>query len=832
MYFELQFSGDVFTRVVRNRLRALDLCQDLTFPDPLGGPDLVVDEVLVGDATTLQRERALTSVNGVPQLVPAATQHKTSLTSIGSLNDFTVPYVQVRQGVEIRLVRESDLAANGTAPTPAAQTIMLFPVFNIALSNTGFTQGGGPLTLSYALAYIDFGLLAGLVSDAQRVRIAEIVAGVKIDPATVDLSALTGLLGRRVTAINSGLACDPDGTCVALRVDFDVRASPFAVGKEFFVDGPADLLHGRDWAMLMDANVLIQGAEPRVKTALGNKADVKLLTDPVGRWDAGATTMSIATDIRLVGACPSFLGDIDMDVHVDLGARFSVPAPNSLSVHYQLNHWPTDAGQVFGCAITGALVYPLAGAALLEKKKIGLTDYLGGIAFGPFFAYGQLLGVINAQQLEDDISDSLGSTCHKINNSEYECTTIVRQSIQFVPRQTAFLRLEDARGVAEGLVLAGPVVNFDELKMGALNGVQSSSFGWRIDGRCHKNRDGGGAFRAVNSAGISVDVTAPPPVPLPARVCTARILADPLGIFALSLVGSNVTVKASVTPAYLASPYPCQVRVVTNRGVRTIDLGTAQARTAKDDEDLSESLHQWKRFCGKIALTTIPFDELYEVPSGPEPPKETFGVDRWLLFRRLEVSGLVPQSRIVLRDLGTDAVIVEARPSAGGIAQLSVLSAGSTATIAMAMNLELVDGDRPLLAHNMTQQQILYAQRAAILPEAEPERLRLLSTPQGPRLIADGAGCVSVYDLSVPARPRAIAETHEAADAASREGSAALHGHAVVEATASDGGLHVSYDRTSQSILIYQAVRVGRPGAIRQPPGPETSGGGDPAASA
>jgi hypothetical protein len=53
MYFELQMSGAVFTRVVRNRLRSIPLGVDLTLPDPEGGM-LVVDQVVIGDTTTLR----------------------------------------------------------------------------------------------------------------------------------------------------------------------------------------------------------------------------------------------------------------------------------------------------------------------------------------------------------------------------------------------------------------------------------------------------------------------------------------------------------------------------------------------------------------------------------------------------------------------------------------------------------------------------------------------------------------------------------------------------------------------------------------------------------
>jgi hypothetical protein len=84
-----------------------------------------------------------------------------------------------------------------------------------------------------------------------------------------------------------------------------------------------------------------------------------------------------------------------------------VSAADHLVSHYQLDSQMTDPSQVFGCALTGALLYPFAGAALFEDKKIGFLDYVGGIAFGPFFSFGQLVGVINAQKLEDDILQTM-----------------------------------------------------------------------------------------------------------------------------------------------------------------------------------------------------------------------------------------------------------------------------------------------------------------------------------------------------------------------------------------------------------------------------------------
>lgn len=55
MYFELQMSGAVFARAVRNRLRSIPLAVDLSFPD-INGATVVVDQIIIGDSTTIQRD--------------------------------------------------------------------------------------------------------------------------------------------------------------------------------------------------------------------------------------------------------------------------------------------------------------------------------------------------------------------------------------------------------------------------------------------------------------------------------------------------------------------------------------------------------------------------------------------------------------------------------------------------------------------------------------------------------------------------------------------------------------------------------------------------------
>jgi hypothetical protein len=49
MFFELQLSATIFTRIVRNRLKALPLCIDRELIGP-NGNHLVVDQVVIGES--------------------------------------------------------------------------------------------------------------------------------------------------------------------------------------------------------------------------------------------------------------------------------------------------------------------------------------------------------------------------------------------------------------------------------------------------------------------------------------------------------------------------------------------------------------------------------------------------------------------------------------------------------------------------------------------------------------------------------------------------------------------------------------------------------------
>jgi hypothetical protein len=742
-------SGAVFTRVVRNRIRSIPISVDLSFPDQ-NGVMLVVDQVVISDNTTLQREQTIDYSSGVPQVSDAATQ-TVSTFSPTNLTSFTVPYVQVKQEVNVLLVNPSDLEKNGPAPTPPSQTLTISPVFNISLTVPNQTQGGGPLTLSYALAYVDFGL-AGLVLDAtRRAQIAQVIAGVKIDPSIVDLSAMTKLLNRPanrpVSAINAGIACDPSGTRVALRADFDVYDSPIAIGRAFFEAGPADLLAGKDWAMLMDANVLSREAEIRIKDTLNDKPNVRILSGPAATWDAGDTTLRIAADVKLIDACPNFVDDTDMDVRLDLGAHFSVPTPDHLFTHYQLDAAKTDIGQVFGCALTGALLYPFIGTALFVKKKISFLEYLGGIAFGPYLTFGQLVGVIFAQKVEDDISDSLAGTCHKLNDSEYECTSIVNLVIRLVPNVNSRFVVDWAHGVPEGLVLSGPVANLGELSVGNIEDVVVKPFKWQVLGHCTGNRKNN--FRISNQAKIVVFSTSP------AQVLKARILSPQNG-YTLAIKDNEI----EVTPDNPPVSAPCKIRLVTDRGVRTITLAPTHALESRESEALQEALlgasltcFYWEKNFTAVEKILWSVDPAFRVIHE--------GLRQWQIL----LQALDPGSRVIVRT-PDGATVATGRPALSGTLHLSLMFADHNGPPELSFELNRPD-NAAVKPVEVSVQQTLYTLQTSLPVQGEIRRIEFKGALRQPHLHITTDQQVLRWDVRNSVAPQLLEAT--ARPAASEE---------------------------------------------------------------
>jgi hypothetical protein len=793
MFFELQLSSNVFTRMVRNRLKAISLCVDRELPDVDGTP-LVVDQVVIGESTWIQREQRIKLVNNAPQSEDSATQlvwifWPTNYTS------FTVPFLQVKQEVLIHLVKAADLEANGPNPTPSYRTLTIYPVFNIALTAANQTQGGGPLTLSYALAYVDFGFLFLVLAAQQRSEVEQAIAAVTLPPTTVDLGPLTGLLKRPVSAINAGIVCDAAGSFVALRVDFDVYKSPVAVDPQFFGSAPADLLAGKDWAMLVDTAVLLEDATAKAKKALQAAPNVKLHSGPTTSWDPGGVAIDIHADIEAVDACPFFVDDIDMDVDVDIRASFSVPAPNTYRSHFHLTGTPSDLGEEVACALTGALLWPFIGPFFLKDEDIGegLGAYFAGLAAGPVITFFGIIAAIETKKLSKDISEDLGSTCKKLDDENYECNEILNLVMALSPTFNSRLEVEMVYGVPRGLVIGGSVSNLRDLFMGGLEPIHVCPFAWQVVGHCTGN--GKSNFQVANQA--TIDVFGTPP----AALCTARVLSDPEREFSIGVSENTVTIVPGFKPSYTAHPYPCRMRVITNRGVRTITLPPPAAIGAAESHQLEDerlSAHLSCYYWEKI------FTPIEKIKWLPDPP---FRRERFVQFWQIAVKGMQPHESIHI-ETPAGATVMTAQPSRGGVTHVSLMFRGDEAPAELSLELrgrreQEGEGGR---AREIALQQVSFEHRAS-LPVPGPLRaMRFEGGARSRRLVVVDADREMTWDVSNPLAPTLVhAVAH--ADSKGRPGVVLHSGKAL--GAAPTPNLLRALERLQD--------RLGRPEAIGNP---------------
>lgn len=744
MYFELQLSANVFARIVRNRLKAVPLCIDRELP-VMGGTRLVVDQIVIGETTWIQREQKIELVNGLPQHQDIATQSVWIFSPKG-YGDVTVPFLQVKQEVLIHLVKSADLDANGPNPTPAVMTVTVYPVFNVALVAAAKNVGvGGPLTLSYTLAHIDFGLLGLELSAAQRAEIQQSIAAFQLPSTSVDLGPLTALLKRPVTAINAGIACDPSGSFVALRSDFEVYESPPALNREFFEAGPANLLAGKEWAMLIDANVLTQEAKAKATSALQAAPKVKLLSGPEVSWDAGRPAIEIAAAIELVDACPFFVDDIDMDAEVTITSSLSVPTPNILRTHFQITGEPSDVGEEIACGLTGSLLWPFIGPVFLKDEDIGtgLGAYFGGLAGGPVVTFIGIIAAIETKGLTKDISESLGSTCKKQDDENYECNDVLNLVMSLSPPFNSRLELEHVGGVQQGLVVGGSVSNLHDFYLGHLQSVQVEPFAWQIVGGCRGN--GKNNFRIANQATISVAG-----IP-PAGMCKAYVLADPEGEFTVTVNGNDVTIVPRFRPSYSANPYPCRVRVITNRGVRTITLEPPAAITDDESEDLQTGLVRATASCYFWEKTFTPIEKVRWIP---DPP---FDEGRFIQFWQIVVRGMSPEETIQVGGPEGERVLT-AKPAGAGIAHMSLMFRGEVAPSELSLALSGSREKRENV-HEISMQQVLFEHRATLPVRGRLDAMRFEGAGRNRRLVIVDGDQEMIWDVTQPLSPALLRST-------------------------------------------------------------------------
>jgi|GEM_PF-1175122 len=672
MFIEFQFSTQLFASIVRNRIRLIDLCLDQE------AGRKVIDRVVPktsANATVVQRETRMETNGGVRQEVPAATLPVWIFSPL-NYSMFMARHLQVVQEFDIFMVDPHDLAANGVAPT-GSDPISVRVAFNVELRAENQTQGGGPATLLYTFAWAHFGLFDPFVPPEDRAKLEALISGTTLAPTTLDLSPLGGVTGGAMTAINAGIALGEGGTTVVLRVDIEVHETPPSISPEFFSKGAPGVLAGQAWGVVLDKDLLIAAVRDRLKNGLAGQADAKPKWGPEVTWEPAGPQLVARAGVEILGACPFFIDDIDLDVDLEVTMGFAIASPTRLAIRFHVAAEASDIAEIIGCAVLPTLFWPIAGQLIINEldSDSPIGDFLMGLVFGLPVICGLLASAVGTTATKKLSADTFGPHCEKHGDADVECLYPLLINVG----DPAFpIRLQAAQvvGTPAGLVLRG-TSQAKEIPEEVIT-VTTTPLQWTISGGCRKG------FGFVVQAQIRIASTGSR-----GGVCSARVLDDPLGEFTVSVdrAENMVTVRARGLASYAALPtkYPCLVRVVTTGGVRTITYPPPAALTPERERELEDRRHNFDQVC---QLWKDSFHEIDWAGFGPPGPME--GPD-WLQHWEVAIHNLKSGEWVDVHT-NTNALVLSAKASARGVTHFAAVFDGPSGPSALRMTRR---GDAP-----------------------------------------------------------------------------------------------------------------------------------------
>jgi len=300
------------------------------------------------------------------------------------------------------------------------------------------------------------------------------------------------------------------------------------------------------------------------------------------------------------------------------------------------------------------------------------------------------------------------------------------------------LDLETVSGVPSGLVLAGTISNLRDFFMGSLEPINVKPFSWQIVGGCRGN--GKNNFAIANQAKISVFGTPP------AGMCKAYILSDPEGEFTLTVSDNEITITPHFKQSYTANPYPCRVRLITNRGVRTITLPPPVAITDMESQELKTARLRAIASCYYWEKIFTPVEKVRWIP---DPP---FGERQFTQFWQIVVRGMQPEDTIRVEGL-EGATVMTAKPSRAGVTHMALMFPGDRAPSELSLELSRGRREENEDAREISVQQVLFEHRAT-LPVLGPLRaMRFEGSADNQHLVIVDMDQEMMWDVTVPISP-------------------------------------------------------------------------------
>lgn len=629
---EFQLSAAKLRAILLSRIRGQKICVTEEFA--LGADTLILDHIEVPDTGTFSRE-----------------DHDVLIQVPGG-NDQTIGGTKVRfsQPVILQVVKKSTLEAHGESKSPPDMSPQITLFFDLTM-----TVAAGVPRFRVRLAGVDAGLLAALDPNAAALIESKVAFDVQSD---MDVSSVADLLQTTVTATNAGMVIDPSLERVSMRIEVNGTGNQVSAWTSFFTGAVPDHLGGRDWSIMLDSGLIVPVVVSRIGDGMAGSSGFSLQSGPSGAWSwAGGPAVDVSFGGEVIDACTCVFWDIDVDIDVSVRVGLSVPTPNTLRMDATMS-WDLNDGEVFCCALTAGLFWPVVGAIMLDNDKIGWDAFLGGLALGPISTF--IGTIVMASNATPDID--AGASCTKVSDTHIRCDQTVAISAGL-----GSLTLDAIAGLPEGPLLSGTM--FTGVAFGTPEiATDAGEFSWHLEGSCHSG------FHTSNSAQILITSVGTAGV----GVCEVNILDDALGVYGVSLgknaadpgwVVSVVEIHPTFTDAFLASPYPCKVMIKTNGGARIITIPPPKQITPEQQQALELGAVKAKVDCMKLVDPFWAATGKLNPKWLPNPPPESVFEHLWQVL----AIGMHPSDKLVATD-HAGQVIATATASARGVAQVSVLT--------------------------------------------------------------------------------------------------------------------------------------------------------------
>ncbi len=638
MQIELQLAAANFLNSTKNFIKDIPICTGQQFQ--IAGQTIYIDEITVTDTITLTRETFFFNVNT-----------SNGVQAISGLQPI------IRQSVEIKLVSENDLLSSGVSEAPAFQS----GVVDLLISLTALLDNDGNPFLRVKFESVDYKSLGGFLDNETKETIEDLIRDhFNQEDRPIDTGSISQLVDDiDITITNVGVATNDTASVLFIRLEVNGDGNQLTPWESFFNSGGTSRLNSRQWALIFDKDLLEESIRVRVRNQLNDsgKFDLDTAVSVSWHWNAGAK-FNVSFSGEVIDACTCFFSEIDVDTDIFTTVTLSVPRNNVMRTK-MVTSYDADDGEVFCCALTAGLFWPIIGIMYMadEDNDVNFGHYIAGILFAfwiPMIGAAVAAGDQSTSKYFDDIDEG----CEKLNDETVQCEQGLNLDFGNVGGTFTATTLQ---AISQGPVLSGSISALPDVSWGTFS-LSAFKIGWHVTGSCT-----GGGWGIQESGGIVFQ-------PLGRLVlCSYSVINDPYNVFSNIVLedlggagAKNIAVYPQPTQQYNDDPYPCIIRIITNVGIRIIDLGNASVLTEEESTHLHNEEILAKANCPLI-IKVFPWQFKKEWLPDPPPDREEIWEEIW----QIVITDMTAAENVRVIDERGD-VWAEGIATQFGAAQLSV----------------------------------------------------------------------------------------------------------------------------------------------------------------